>query len=47
MITIFGDFQQFLAKNWRFSQKTNVTIIYFLFSFVLSQKRQLFRRFFG
>jgi hypothetical protein len=26
MITIFCDFCQFLAKNWRFSQKTNVMI---------------------
>jgi hypothetical protein len=26
MITIYCNFRQFSAKNWRFSQKTNVTI---------------------
>jgi hypothetical protein len=36
MNTIFGDFRQFSAKNWRFPQKTNVMI----------KKRQFLRRFF-
>jgi hypothetical protein len=55
MITIFGDFRQFSAifdnfrrKNWLFFSKINVMIkiLHNLCSFVLSQKRQFFRRFF-
>jgi hypothetical protein len=49
MITIFCDFGQFSAKNWRFSQKPMLHMIKILDnlpSFVLSQKRQIFRRIF-
>jgi hypothetical protein len=45
MITIFCDFRQFSAKIF---SKTNVMIkIFASFSFVLSQKRQFFAKFFG
>jgi hypothetical protein len=46
MITIFSDFWQFSAKKLAFFSKTNVIIkiLHNLPSFVLSQKRQFFRR---
>jgi hypothetical protein len=45
MITIFGDFCQFSAKKLAFFSNTNVMINFFSkFSFVLSQKRQFFRK---
>jgi hypothetical protein len=39
-------FANFRRKNWRFSQKAMLWSIFSKFSFVLSQKRQYFRRFF-
>jgi hypothetical protein len=49
MITIFSDFCQFSAKNLAFFSQTIVMIkfLHNLHSFVLSQKRQFFRRFFS
>jgi hypothetical protein len=48
MITIFYDFWQFSAKNWRFSQKPmlSIKILHNLPSF-LSQKRQFFCQILG
>jgi hypothetical protein len=44
MITIFGDFRQFSAKNLAFFLNTNVMITFSAkLPFVLSQKRQFFR----
>jgi hypothetical protein len=48
MITIFCDFSQFSAKKLAFFLNTNVMInLFSKFSFVLSQKRQFFAKFFG
>jgi hypothetical protein len=48
MITIFCDFSQFSAKKLAFfSQKQCYDHFFSKFSFVLSQKRQVFARFFG
>jgi hypothetical protein len=47
MITIFCHFSQFSAKKLAFFLNTNVMINFFQkFSFVLSQKRQFFRKIF-
>jgi hypothetical protein len=47
MITIFGNFRQFSAKKLAFFSQTNVMIkILHNLGFVLSQKRQFFRRIF-
>jgi hypothetical protein len=47
MNTIFCEFGQFSAKNWRFSQKPMLRSIFSKFSFVLSKKRHFFAKFFG
>jgi hypothetical protein len=49
MITIFGDFRQFLAKKLAFFSKTNdmIKIFHNLCSYALSQKRPFFGQNFG
>jgi hypothetical protein len=44
MITIFGDFCQFSAKKWLFSQKRMLLSIFSKISSSLSNKRQYFRQ---
>jgi hypothetical protein len=49
MITIFGDFSQFLAKKWCLSQKTNAMIKYVFAKSGsgLSKNANIFVKFFG
>jgi hypothetical protein len=45
MIAIFGVFDRFLAKNWRFSENKDYESFFALTSSVLSQQRQCFRQY--
>jgi hypothetical protein len=46
VIAIFGGFPQISEKKWQFSWKTNVTIIFCVKGFILSQNCRFFLHFF-